>query len=865
MKPLEISRYTPMMQQYLEIKKDYSDFIVFFRLGDFYEMFFQDAIVASKELEIVLTGRDAGVEERVPMCGVPYHAVNLYLEKLVEKRYKVAIVEQVEDPATAKGIVKREVIKLITPGTIIEEGAIKQKDNNYISAVYEGSDQYILAYADLSTGELYLEKLPLDKNILMSEILNLNVKEIVITSKFKDKFIKNNLKNQDLTISINDDLTIKKYYQNLVLDVYDKSLLNAFGLLINYLELTQKQQLLHLQKVQVFESTSYLRIDNNSKRNLELTETFVSRSSNNTLFWLLDKCQTAMGSRFLKASILRPLIDKDQILKRYELLESFNNNFIVRQELVERLKKVYDLERIAGRISFGNANAKDLINLKRSLEVIPEVRNLLKQLNNDYAESIALDLPDLYLLAQEIDKAIIDNPPLSIKEGGFIKEGYSKELDEMRNIKANAKDWLEEFVEREKERTNLKKLKVGYNRVFGYYIEVTKSQMDLVKDEFGYERKQTLSNSERFITKELKEKEAIILGSEDRIMELEYQLFLDLKEKAKNETFKLQLSAKLIAIIDMMIALSRVSMANRYNKPLILEEKKLEIKNGRHPVVEELLEEQFVENSLYMDEANTILLITGPNMSGKSTYMRQLAMIIIMAQIGCFVPAESAVLPVFDQIFTRIGASDDLSTGKSTFMVEMLEVNYALQNATKDSLILFDEIGRGTATYDGMALAQAIIEYCHHKINCKILFSTHYHELTYLEDNLPALKNVHVKAKEEKGNIVFLHQVVEGPTDKSYGIHVAKLAKLPKNILTRSSEILTELEKNHGKNIIKPQTVDLFNYLDSLTVEEKIEDKYQSIIEQIKEVKVDELSPLSALNVLNDIVEEIKKLDRKKE
>ncbi len=865
MKPVEINRYTPMMQQYLEIKKDYSDFIVFFRLGDFYEMFFQDAIVASKELEIVLTGRDAGVEEKVPMCGVPYHAVNLYLEKLVEKRYKVAIVEQVEDPATAKGIVKREVIKLITPGTIIEEGAIKQKDNNYISAIYEGSDQYILAYADLSTGELYLEKLPLDKNILMSEILNLNVKEIIITSKFKDKFITNNLKNQDLTISINDDLTVKKYYQNLVLDVYDKSLLNAFGLLINYLELTQKQQLLHLQKVQVFESTSYLRIDNNSKRNLELTETFVSRSSNNTLFWLLDKCQTAMGSRFLKASILRPLIDKDQIQKRYELLESFNNNFIVRQELVERLKKVYDLERIAGRISFGNANAKDLINLKRSLEVIPEVKNLLNQLNNDYADSIALDLPNLDFLALEIDKAIIDNPPLSIKEGGFIKDGYSKELDEMRNIKANAKEWLEEFVEKEKERTNLKKLKVGYNRVFGYYIEVTKSQMDLVKDEFGYERKQTLSNSERFITKELKEKEAIILGSIDRIMELEYQLFLDLKEKAKNETFKLQLTAKLIAIIDMMISLSRVSMANRYNKPVLIEEKKLEIKNGRHPVVEKLLDEQFVENSLFMDESNTILLITGPNMSGKSTYMRQLAMIIIMAQVGCFVPAESAILPVFDQIFTRIGASDDLSTGKSTFMMEMLEVNYALQNATKDSLILFDEIGRGTATYDGMALAQAIIEYCHHKINCKILFSTHYHELTYLEDNLPALKNVHVKAKEEKGNIVFLHQVVEGPTDKSYGIHVAKLAKLPKNIITRSSEILTELEKNHGKNIIKPQTVDLFNYLDSLTVEEKMEDKYQNIIEQIKEIKVDELSPLSALNVLNDVVEEIKKLDRKKE
>jgi len=862
LKPLEISRYTPMMQQYLEIKKDYSDFIVFFRLGDFYEMFFQDAIVASKELEIVLTGRDAGVSERVPMCGVPYHAVNLYLEKLVEKRYKVAIVEQVENPEDAKGIVRREVVKLITPGTIIEDGSIKQNDNNYITAIYESPDIYILAYSDLSTGEIYLEKLPLDTNILISEVLNLGVKEVVITSKFKNKFLKTNLKNQELTISINDDLSLKKYYRSLVNDVYDKHLLNAFSLLINYLELTQKKELLHLQKAQVFESTSYLRIDNNSKRNLEMTETSLSKSSQNTLFWLLDKCQTAMGSRFLKSSILRPLIDKSEILKRYALVESFNNNFIVRQEIIDELKKVYDLERIVGRISFGNANAKDLINLRKSLETIPIIKKSLIQLDNDYANNLIDDLSDFVELTTEIAAAIIDNPPLSIKEGNYIKEGYSEELDEIRNIKANAKNWLDDFVEKEKERTNIKKLKVGYNRVFGYYIEVSKSQMDLVKDEFGYERKQTLSNSERFITKELKEKEAVILGSEDAIVDLEYQLFIALREKIKEQTFKLQTSAKIIAFIDMIIAFSSVSMSNRYTKPEIIEEKKIEVINGRHPVVEVLLDEKFVENDILMNQDNTILLITGPNMSGKSTYMRQLAMIIILAQIGCFVPAEKAYLPIFDQIFTRIGASDDLSSGKSTFMVEMLEVNYALKNATENSLILFDEIGRGTATYDGMALAQAIIEYCHHKINCKIMFSTHYHELTYLEDSLPSLKNVHVKALEEKGNIIFLHKVTDGPTDKSYGIHVAKLAKLPKNIINRSKDILEELEKNHGKNIIKPQTIDLFNYLESQEVEENYVDKYESIIDQIKEINILDLTPISALNVLNDIIEAIKDKDK---
>jgi len=860
LKNFDVNDYTPMMQQYLQIKKDYSDYIVFFRLGDFYEMFFQDAIIASKELEIVLTGRDAGVDERVPMCGVPYHAVNLYLEKLIEKRFKVAIVEQVEDPQTAKGIVKREVVKLITPGTIIEDGALGQKENNYIVAIYESPDIYILAYSDLSTGENYLEKIPKDTNILFSEIMNLNVKEVVISSGFKNKYLRTNLKNQEITLSISDDLNLKKYYRNLVNDVYDKHLLNAFALLVNYLESTQKKELLHLQKVQVFESTSYLRIDNNSKRNLELTETFISKSSSNTLFWLLDKCQTAMGSRFLKQSILRPLIDKIIIAKRYSLTEAFNNNFIIRQELIENLKKVYDLERIVGRISFGNANAKDLVNLKKSLLAIPLIKDLLVQLDNPYASELISDITDFTSLAKEIEDALIDNPPLSIKEGNFIKPGFSNELDEIKEIRKNAKKWLESFVEKERERTNIRKLKVGYNRVFGYYIEVTKSQIDLVKDEFGYERKQTLSNSERFITQELKEKEAIILGSEDAIIDLEYQIFVELREKVKERTFELQSLAKTISMIDMIIAFSVVSMNNRFIKPEIVNNRNIEIINGRHPVVEALLIEPYVANSLFMDEKNNILLITGPNMSGKSTYMRQLAMIIILAQVGCFVPAEKASLPIFDQIFTRIGASDDLTTGKSTFMVEMLEVNYALKNATLDSLILFDEIGRGTATYDGMALAQAIIEYCHYKIKCKILFSTHYHELTYLADGLPNLTNIHVKAKEEKGNIVFLHQVEAGPTDKSYGVHVAKLANMPKSIISRATEILEELEKNHGKNIIKPQTIDLFNYLESIEVSAQ-EEKYQSIVDQIKQLDILELTPMKALNILNDIIEEIKKID----
>ena len=857
------TQYTPMMQQYLEIKKDYSDFIVFFRLGDFYEMFFQDAIVASKELEIVLTGRDAGSKERVPMCGIPYHAASVYLEKLVEKGYKVAIVEQVEDPKEAKGIVKREVIKLITPGTIIADGSINQKDNNYIVAITEIKHGYILAFSDLTTGENYLERVPEDIGILFNEILNLNVREVVIPSNLRNKLVKHYLNDYQLTISVSDNVDLPSYYKSLVNEIYDKELIQAFARLVNYLEQTQKQTLMHLQKVQVFDSNSYLRIDNNSKKNLELTETFRRQTKSSTLFWLLDKCETAMGSRYLKQSIHRPLIDKSHIEKRYSLVESLNNNFIIKSDIQDELKKVYDLERIVGRLSFGNCNAKDLVNLKKSLNTLPSIKQSLSNLDNKFAKDILDKMPDFKDLTQLIEKAIIENPPLSIKEGGFIKDLYNETLDEIRDNALNSKAWLETFVERERSRTGLNKLKVGYNRVFGYYIEITKGQMDMVKDEFGYIRKQTLSNSERYITSELKEKEALILGANERMVNIEYELFLGLREIAKKETINLQELARQISELDMLVAFSTVSMNNRYIKPELIEERLIEIEDGRHPVVEAISEDIFVENSLNMSEEDQILLITGPNMSGKSTYMRQLALIIIMAQIGCFVPAKSAKLPIFDQIFTRIGASDDLSSGMSTFMVEMLEVNYALKNATDKSLILFDEIGRGTATYDGMALAQAIIEYSHHKINCKILFSTHYHELTYLEDSLKALHNVHVTAKQENGSIVFLHKVVDGPTDRSYGIHVAKLAKLPNVLTKRAHQILSELETNHGYNVIKPQTIDLFNYEEALIDEEKVEDKYLPIIDQLKELDILDITPIKAMNILNDVLEEIKKVSKK--
>ncbi len=855
MKDSKVQNFTPMMQQYLKIKEDYKDTIVFFRLGDFYEMFFDDALTASRELEIVLTGRDAGQEERVPMCGVPYHAANIYVERLVEKGYKIAICEQMEDPALAKGIVKREIIKVITPGTVIDEGMIDEKTNNYIVALREFKTAFVIAYCDISTGEMSITELPKDYDILLNEIINLDAKEIIVNKTFSKVQLNKFLEIASLTVSYNDNTEIPLYMKSLVSEVYNAMYLETFGMLANYLVETQKRELMHLQKAQVFVSTSYLKIDNHSMKNLELVETLRLSNKKGTLFWLLDKCQTAMGSRYLKRNILRPEVKESNINDRLDLVTLFKDNFIQRQEIINSLKEIYDLERIVGRISFGNSNAKDLINLARSLRVIPHIKEELNALNNDVAKNLSDKLPLLKDILDKIDNAIVDNPPLSIKEGGIIKTGYNKDLDELRYLKDNANTWLNEFEEKEREKTGIKKLKIGYNRVFGYYIEVLRSQSDLVLDEYGYERKQTLSNAERYITQELKEKENLILGSQEKAISLEYDLFIELRDEVKNFITELQDLAGYIAYIDMLIAFAVIATENSYVRPKFNEKRSIEIYGSRHPVVEKIKAEKFVENDIIMDKDTNILLITGPNMAGKSTYMRQLALIIIMAQIGSYVPAEVAIIPIFDAIFTRIGASDDLVSGQSTFMVEMLEVNYALRYATANSLILFDEIGRGTATYDGMALAEAIIEYAHHKLKCKLLFSTHYHELTFLEDELTGLVNVHVGALEEKGKIVFLHKVLKGPTDKSYGIHVAKLANIPNPVIERANIILKELEKNNIS--IKPQELDLFDFDTPIIKEE--ENDYSEVINELKLIDINEYTPMQALIKLGDLIEKIDK------
>jgi DNA mismatch repair protein MutS len=849
--------FTPMMQQYLEIKKDYSEFIVFFRLGDFYEMFFEDAILASKELEIVLTGRDAGQTERVPMCGVPYHAANLYLERLIEKNYKVAIVEQVEDPKLAKDLVRREVIRLVTPGTAIEDAMLDGKSNNYIASITETKAQYLLAYADLSTGETAVVVMPRDIDLLTTEIATLDVKELVLARSFPIKKLKPHLDTAHLVVSLHDEAELSALQKPLAADLYDKDMQETFGRLVSYLTRSQRRELLHLQKVRVFESSGYLRIDFDSIRHLELIETARFQTRKGSLFGLLDRCVTAMGSRYLKQSLLRPLIDRKRILDRYAFLEAAGEQFTVREDLREALSDVYDLERILGRVSFGNANAKDLQQLSRSLLAFPRIRGSLQSLRVPLSSALGEAIGPFDALADTIRKAIVDNPPFSITEGGIIRPGYSERLDAIKGSATLGRDWLSDFEEKEQRRTGIRKLRVGYNRVFGYYIEITKGQLDLVKDEFGYERKQTLANSERYVTPELRDMEKQILGSEEEAIRLEYDLFVALREEVKEHIEALQKAARAIAEADMLLALSKTAAELRYVRPEIVEERRFEIHGGRHPVVESRMEAgRFVENDLFMDARTNILLITGPNMSGKSTYMRQIALIVVMAQIGSFVPAQAARLPIVDQIFTRIGASDDLSMGQSTFMVEMLEVNRALKNATEQSLILFDEIGRGTATYDGMALAQAIIEYAHHKLKSKILFSTHYHELTYLEDELPSLHNVHVMAREEAGSIVFLHKVADGPTDRSYGIHVAKLAQLPKPVIRRADEILLALEQNHGYNVIKPQTIDLFNF--DVVEEEPATLNQTSILDQLKALDVANMTPLQAMNILFDVVNQLK-------
>ncbi|KKB38896.1 DNA mismatch repair protein MutS [Bacillus thermotolerans] len=872
-----MKQYTPMIQQYLTVKAQYEDAFLFFRLGDFYEMFFEDATKASQLLEITLTSRDGGQSGRIPMCGVPYHSAASYIEQLVELGYKVAICEQTEDPKQAKGVVKREVVQLITPGTVMEGKGLQEKENNYIAAlIHEADDTYALAFCDVSTGESRTAKLSaLDE--VINEISTLRAKEIVIQEEL-DELVRKQLKERlQVTLSIEDTAEEQEDFQALMEEVADSALRTAVSLLFHYLHRTQKRSLTHLQPVIVYEVNQFMKIDFYSKRNLELTETIRSKGKKGSLLWLLDETMTAMGGRMLKQWIDRPLIDPGKINERLSMVEVLIGSFFERQEVRELLKEVYDLERLAGRVAFGNVNGRDLVQLKKSLQQIPVLKELLLQIQSPAVHKLSKAMNPCEELTDLLERALVEQPPISVKEGGIIREGFHPELDEYRDASRNGKNWIANLQAEERERTGIKSLKIGYNRIFGYYIEVTKANLHLLQDD-RYERKQTLANCERFITPELKEKETLILQANEKSVELEYELFLEVREQVKEFIPQLQELSRLVSELDVLQCFAEVSEKRQYVKPQLTNSRELFIKDGRHPVVEKVMDSQeYVPNDCVMDEEREMLLVTGPNMSGKSTYMRQIALTAVMAQIGCFVPASEAVVPVFDQVFTRIGAADDLISGQSTFMVEMLEAKNAVTNATRQSLILFDEIGRGTSTYDGMALAQAIIEYIHEHIQAKTLFSTHYHELTVLEEELSRLKNVHVSAVEQNGRVVFLHKIKEGAADKSYGIHVAQLAELPDELIERAAALLKEFEKEEAaaspkvrvqegekqeqKTVVKEAAGQLsFFEEEPASVSSKpASPKEKHIIEELKSYDLLEMTPLEAMNALYALQKKLKK------
>ncbi len=846
MKRSEVQRekLSPMMQQYMEIKDKYEDSIIFFRLGDFYEMFFEDAIIASRVLELTLTGKQAGLEERVPMCGVPHHAYASYVDTLIEKGYKVAICEQLEDPKETKGMVKRDVVQVITKGTRIDEN-MDSKSNNFIANIYNFDYCYGISFADISTGEVYAMLIEGEKDKVIKEVVKHGFKEVIVNDSINREIIETLRSNYNVLVTITKEELEDKNYEYIYKDIEDIRITSTLKHLLYYIIDTKKGDLHHLQKCRVIKSSEYLEFDSNTKRNLELTETLRNRERQYSLLWLLDKNKTAMGSRYLKYNIENPLTNKDEIKRRYDMIEKLSTEFILRDDLIKELGNVYDLERLAGRITYGNLNAKDLLQLKNSLAHLPAIKKILEEINYDKK------LETLEELYQLLDKTILEDAPFTLHEGHLIKEGYNEELDELKRISSGSKDFILELEQKEKERTGIKNLKVGFNKVFGYYIEVSKGQTHLVKEEFGYDRKQTLANCERFTTPLLKEKENIILGAEEKIINLEYKLFMDIREVVKRYISKLQRIAKIISEVDMLQSFSIVSDQYKFVRPTITEEKTIKMIDCRHPVVEQVMKDKYIPNDIIMDKTTDILLITGPNMAGKSTYMRQCAITVIMAQIGCFVPCKSCTMPIFDKIFTRIGASDDLVSGESTFMVEMKEANTAISEATEHSLILFDELGRGTATYDGMSLAQAILEYIHDKIKAKTMFSTHYHELTVLEKDLKHLKNVHVSAIEKDGKITFLHKVKNGAVDKSYGIHVASLAHLPESLIKRADEILNIYEHKNVKKETFTQT-SLFELSES-----KAEPKKNKIEEKIKEINPLEMTPMEALNYLYELKKEV--------
>lgn len=876
---------SPMMAHYMETKKQYPDCILFYRLGDFYEMFFEDAQTASKELEITLTGKECGLEERAPMCGVPFHAVDVYLNKLVQKGYKVAIAEQMEDPKLAKGLVKREVIRVVTPGTITSAQALDETKNNYLMGIVYLDDSFGIATADISTGDFLVTEVSGERS-LFDEINKFAPSEIICNEAFNMSGVDlSELKERyQVTVSSLDNhffvdefcrKVIKEHYhvnslEGLGLNDYGTGVVAA-GAVMQYLYETQKSTLDHITTISPYTTGQFMIIDTSTRRNLELVETLREKQKRGTLLWVLDKTKTAMGARLLRNYIEQPLIDREQILKRQNAVEELNLNFITREELCEYLNPIYDLERLIGRISYKTANPRDLIAFRNSLEMLPHIRNLLGEFNSQLLKELYENLDPLEDLYQLILEAIEDDPPISVRDGDMIKDGFNEETDRLRQAKTEGKNWLADLEQKEKEKTGIKNLKIKYNKVFGYYFEVTNSFKSLVPDYFI--RKQTLANAERFTTDELKNLEDIILGAEDKLVSLEYELFCQVRDQIAAEVLRIQKTAKAIAGIDVFASLSAVATRNNYVKPQINEKGVIQIKNGRHPVVEKMMRDDlFVANDTYLDNGkNRISVITGPNMAGKSTYMRQTALIVLMAQVGSFIPAESANIGICDRIFTRVGASDDLASGQSTFMVEMTEVANILRNATKNSLLILDEIGRGTSTFDGLSIAWAVVEHISNTrlLGAKTLFATHYHELTELEGTISGVNNYCIAVKEQGDDIVFLRKIVKGGADKSYGIQVAKLAGVPEPVIERAKELVEELSNadittrareiaqsstnmNQRKSVPKPDEVDLHQ----MSIFETVKD--DDIIKELSEMELGNMTPIDALNTLYRLQTKIK-------
>lgn len=839
-------KYTPMMQHYLKMKEENPDAILFYRLGDFYEMFFDDAKLVSQELDLVLTGRSAGVEEKVPMCGVPFHAANSYISRLVKKGYKVAICEQLEDPSNAKGLVDRGIVKIVTPGTYMDS-TMDAKTTNYMASCDISSFEITVVYCELSTGELKYQTLQRSLVALQKALLEQNVSELVCPMAMDKKWMSALEEMETILISKHKKSSVDSQDLPLLNGIESESLKEAFALLMAYLKDTQKQHIDHFLPIESMDKDKVLVMDYETKNHLELVSSQSTNAKAESLWSFMDKCQSAMGSRLLKRWIEYPLIDAKKIAKRQDAIKDLKENFMLRENLKEHLVYVYDMERLASRMAYGSASPRDVLQLVATLEHAKPILDLAISLDS-YPEFS--QVPDCQELYNEIKNAIVENPPLTLKEGGVFNDGYNQELDEVRRIAKKGKDFILELEAKERERTGVKSLKVGYNRIFGYFIEVRNGNLSNIKDEFGYHAKQTLANATRFVTQELKEKEEQILHAQETKVKLEQSLFNDLLLRIKKDLFDLHACAQALSTIDVLVSLAILASEKGYVCPVFHSGYNVNVVEGKHPILDDRMKKKrYVSNDWKMSEDEHVQLITGPNMGGKSTYMRQNALLVVMAQMGSFIPAKTAELPIFDRIFTRIGASDDILTGKSTFMVEMMEANAALCYATKHSLILFDEIGRGTATYDGMALAQAMLEYIDEAIGAKTLFSTHYHELTDLEKEHPSMHNVHVDVREEKNEIEFRYRIIYGKADKSYGINVARLAHLPKVVLDRAAQLLTNFENQDNNQ----------NYQPSLFVMEQVQPEKSKLLQQLQELDIDSMTPRDAL----DCLYELKKLSEK--